>query len=124
MAVLHSLIAIAAGFGAIAGLTAITTLLMRWLVPAWTQMPPTRSARLFNLIATSLYSAIGGRITTALAPVSPLTHALILAIIVLLVSTAAAAEFRGQPLGFYPFALAVLPSIATRGAGILTLLYR
>lgn len=124
MAFLHSLIAIAAGFGCIAGLTAITTLLTRWLLPAWAQLPPSRSAQLFNLLASCLYSAVGGRITTVLAPVSPLIHALILAIIVLLISTAAAAEFRGQPLGFYPLALAVLPSIATLGAGILTVLYR
>lgn len=121
---LHSLIAIAAGFGSIAGLTAITTLLMRWLVPAWTKDPPSRSAQLFNLLASCLYAAVGGRIAAVLAPVSPLIHALILAIIVLLVSTAAAAEFRGQRLGFYPLALAILPSIATLGAGILTVLHR
>ena len=123
MRLVHSFIAIAAGFACIALLTGITTLLMRWLVPSWTRLPPSRSAQFFNLAATCLYSAMAGCITALLAPISPLIHSLILAIIVLLVSTIAASEFRGQALGFYPLALAVLPSLATLGAGILTVLY-
>ncbi|HEX4582505.1 MAG TPA: hypothetical protein VH139_10610 [Acidobacteriaceae bacterium] len=123
MRLVHSFIAIAAGFVCIALLTGITTLLMRWLVPSWTRLPPSRSAQFFNLAATCLYSAISGCVTALLAPVSPLIHSLILAIIVLLVSTVAASELRGQALGFYPLALAVLPSLATLGAGILTVLY-
>jgi hypothetical protein len=123
MALLHSFVAIAAGFGCMAVLITITTLLTRWLVPGWTRMPPSRAAQIFNLLASCLYGAVGGRVTALLAPVSPLIHALILAIIVLLVSTMAASEFRGQTLGYYPLALAVLPSIATLAAGILTVLY-
>ena len=123
MRLVHSFIAIAAGFTCIALLTVITTLLMRWLVPSWTRLPPSRSAQFFNLAATCLYSAIAGCVTALLAPISPLIHSLILAIIVLLVSTIAASELRGQALGFYPLALAVLPSLATLGAGILTVLY-
>jgi hypothetical protein len=124
MPLLHSFLAIGGGFACIALLTAITTLLTRWLVPSWSRLPPSRSAQLFNLAAASLYSAIGGRLTASVAPVSPLMHSLILAIIVLLISTIAASEFRGQALGFYPIALALLPSIATLGGGILTVLYR
>lgn len=124
MRLVHSFIAIAAGFVCIALLTGITTLLMRWLVPSWTRLPPSRSAQFFNLAATCLYSAIAGSVTALLAPISPLIHSLILAIIVLLVSTMAASELRGQVRGFYPLALAVLPSLATLGAGILTVLYR
>jgi hypothetical protein len=123
MRLVHSFIAIAAGFACIALLTGITTLLMRWLVPSWTRLPPSRSAQFFNLAATCLYSAIAGCVAALLAPISPLIHSLILAIIVLLVSTVAASELRGQALGFYPLALAVLPSLATLGAGILTVLY-
>ena len=123
MRLFHSFIAIAAGFACIALLTGITTLLMHWLVPSWTRLPPSRSAQFFNLAATCLYSAIAGCVTALLAPISPLIHSLILAIIVLLVSTVAASELCGQALGFYPLALAVLPSLATLGAGILTVLY-
>ena len=124
MPLLRSFIAIAAGFACMALLTAITTLLTRWLVPSWARMPPSRSAQLFNLVASCLYGALGGWLTATIAPVSPLFHALILAIVVLLVSTLAASELRGQALGFYPLALAVLPSLATLGSGILTVLYR
>lgn len=124
MLLFHSFIAIAVGFVCMAMLTAITTALVGWLVPSWSKLPPSRSAQLFNLVATCLYSAIAGCLAALLAPISPLLHSLILAIIVLLVSTIAASEFRGQALGYYPFALAVLPSIATLGAGILTVLYR
>ena len=124
MPLLRSFIAIAAGFACMALLTAVTTVLTRWLVPSWNRMPPSRSAQLFNLMASCLYAAVGGRVAAVLAPVSPLIHALILAIVVLLVSTMAASEFRGQALGYYPLALAVLPAIATLGAGILTVLYR
>jgi hypothetical protein len=124
MLLFHSFIAIAGGFACMAMLTAITTALVRWLVPSWSNLPPCHSAQLFNLVATCLYSAMGGCLTALLAPISPLVHSLILAIIVLLVSTIAASEFRGQALGYYPFALAVLPSLATLGAGILAVLYR
>ena len=124
MRLLHSFIAIAAGFACMALLTVITTLLTRWLVPSWDRLPPSRSAQLFNLVATCLYAAMAGCATALLAPISPLVHSLILAIIVLLVSTMAASELRGQALGFYPLALAVMPSMATLGAGILTVLYR
>jgi hypothetical protein len=124
MPLLRSFIAIAAGFACMALLTAITTLLIRWLTPSWARMPPSRTAQIFNLVASCLYGALGGRLTATIAPISPLIHALILAIIVLLVSTLAASELRGQALGFYPLALAVLPSLATLGSGILTVLYR
>jgi hypothetical protein len=124
MPLLHSFIAIAAGFACMALLTAVTTLLTRWLVPSWARMPPSRTAQLFNLVASCLYGVLGGRLTATIAPISPLVHSLILAIIVLLVSTLAASELRGQALGFYPLALAVLPSLATLGSGILTVLYR
>jgi hypothetical protein len=124
MPLLRSFIAIAAGFACMALLTAITTLLIRWLTPSWARMPPSRTAQIFNLVASCLYGALGGRLTATIAPISPLIHALILAIIVLLVSTLAASELRGQALGFYPLALAVLPSLATLGSGILPVLYR
>jgi len=124
MPLLHSFIAIAAGFACIALLTGITTLLTRWLLPSWSNLPPSRSAQGFNLVATCLYSAVAGCLTALLAPVSPLIHSLILAVIVLLVSTLAANELRGQAPGFYPLALAVLPSMAALGAAILTVLYR
>jgi hypothetical protein len=124
MPLLRSFIAIAAGFACMALLTAVTTLLTRWLTPSWARMPPSRTAQIFNLVASCLYGALGGRLTATIAPISPLVHALILAIIVLLISTLAASELRGQALGFYPLALAVLPSLATLGSGILTVLYR
>ena len=124
MPLLRSFLAIAGGFACIALCTAVATLLTRWLVPAWSNMPPSRSARIFNLLASSLFGAIGGSFAAAMAPVSPLIHSLILAMIVLLISTFAASELRGAVQGFYPLALAVLPSLATLGAGILTVLYR
>jgi hypothetical protein len=124
MPLLRSFVAITAGFACMALLTAITTLLMRWLVPSWARMPPSRSAQLFNLVAGCLYSALGGRLAALIAPISPLIHSLILAVIVSLISTIAASEFRGQALGFYPLALAVLPAMATLAGGILTVLYR
>lgn len=124
MPLLRSFIAIAGGFACMALFTAITTLLTRWLVPSWTKMPPSRSARIFNLVASCLYAVLGGCLTANIAPISPLLHSLILSIVVLLVSTFAASELRGQALGFYPLALAVLPSLATLGGGILAVLYR
>ena len=124
MALLRSFIAIVAGFGSIALLTAITTLLTRWFVPSWVRLPPSRSAQIFNLVAGCLFSALGGRVTAIFAPGQPLFHSLILAMIVLLVSTIAASEFRHQALGFYPLALAVMPCLATLAGGILTVLYR
>jgi hypothetical protein len=124
MPLLHSLVAIAAGFGSIAALTAITTLLTRWLAPAWSQMPPSRGAQLFNLVASCLYGGAGGAVVAWFAPISPLVHSLILSLIVLPISTLAANELRTSVRGVYPLTLAVLPSMATLGGGILTVLYR
>lgn len=133
---LRSLLAIGAGFGVIAALVAVTTLLKRWLIPSWTEARPSAGARFFNLAASCLYCAMGGRVVARLAPVSPLVHALVLAIIVLLLSTLAAKDLQTAgpthaeadrtspvPAG-YSLALAVLPSLATLGAGILTVLGR
>jgi hypothetical protein len=124
MPLLHSLAAIAAGFGTIAALTAITTLLTRWFAPAWNRMPPSRGARLFNLTASCIYGAAGGSVVAWFAPVSPLVHSLILSLIVLLTSALAANELRASVKGVYPLTLAVVPSMATLGGGILTVLYR
>jgi hypothetical protein len=124
MPLLRSLVAIAGGFGCMAMLTAITTLSTRWLVPSWNRMPPSRGARLFNLIASCLYAGMGGSVVAWFAPISPLVHSLILALIVLLISTLAANELRTSVSGVYPLTLAVLPSMATLGGGILTVLYR
>ena len=124
MPLLRSFFAIAAGFACIALCTAVATLLTRWLVPGWSRMPPSRGARVFNLAASCLFAAMGGALAAWLAPISPLVHSLILAMIVLLVSTIAASELRGVVQGFYPLALAVMPSMAALGAGILTVLRR
>jgi hypothetical protein len=124
MPLLQSLVAIAAGFGSIAALTAITTLVTRWLAPAWSQMPPSRGVQIFNLVASCLYGGVGGAVVAWFAPVSPLVHSLILSLIVLLISILAANELRTSVKGVYPLTLAVLPSMATLGGGILTVLYR
>jgi hypothetical protein len=124
MPLLQSLVAIAAGFGSIAALTALTTLLTRWVAPAWSQMPPSRGAQLFNLVASCLFGGVGGAVVAWFAPISPLVHSLILSLVVLPISTLAANELRTSVRGVYPLTLAVLPSMATLGGGILTVLYR
>ncbi len=124
MPLLHSFISIAGGFACIALCIALTTLLTQWLVPSWSKMPPSRAAQIFNLAASSLFGLVGGHVAAMYAPVSPLVHSLILSMIVLLVSTLAASELRGEVRGFYPLALAIMPSLATLGGGILTVLYR
>jgi hypothetical protein len=124
MPLLQSLVTIAAGFGAIAALTALTTLLTRWFAPTWSQMPPSRGAQLFNLVASCLFGGAGGAVVAWFAPISPLVHSLILSLIVLPISTLAANELRTSVRGVYPLTLAVLPSMATLGGGILTVLYR
>ena len=124
MPLLRSFLAIASGFGCIALCIAVTTWMTRWLIPEWSRLPPSRSAQIFNTAASCLFASLGGCVVARLAPESPLMHSLILALIVLLVSTAAASELRGAASGIYPLALSVLPAMATLGGGILTVLYR
>ena len=124
MPLLRSFISIAGGFACIALCVALTTFLTQWLIPSWSRMPPSRMAQVFNLSASCLFGFAGGHVAAMYAPVSPLVHSLILAMIVLLVSTIAASELRGEVKGFYPLALAVMPSAATLGGGILTVLHR
>jgi len=66
MLLLRSFIAIAAGFACMALLTAITTLLIRWLTPSWADAT-SRTAQIFNLVASCLYGALGGRLTATIA---------------------------------------------------------
>ena len=121
---LRSFLAIAAGFYTIAMCVGGATLLARWLAPGLSTMPPSRAAQAFNLIGSSLFAAEGGSVTARMAPASPLIHALILAIIVLLVASVAASGLRNITQGFYPLALTVLPPLAALAGGILTVLYR
>ncbi len=120
---LRSFLAIAGGFYVIAMCVGGATLLARWLAPELSRLPPSRRAQAFNLVASSLFAALGGSTTARLAPLSPLVHSLILAIVVLLVAAVATTELRGVAHGLYPLALTVLPSIAALAGGILTVLY-
>jgi len=119
MPLLHSFIAIAAGFACMALLTAPhhpAHTLARAKLDQKCRPRAWRRSSIWWQAASMRHWEDG--LTATIAPISPLVHSLILAIVVLLISTLAASELRGQALGFYPLALAVLPSLTTLGSGV------
>ncbi len=125
--ILHSFAAIGAGFLLIALLTAGTTGALRKLAPSWStpsEGKASRAAMFANLFFSALFGSVGGVLAAFLAPGRPLLHAMLLALVVLVISALAAFELRHTYPAWYQAALLALAPMATLGGGILEVLYR
>jgi hypothetical protein len=108
----RSIVAVFAGFVAVAGLSLATDQLLHVLevYPPWGQPMWEFSLNLFALSYRIVYTVLGGFITARLAPRAPMRHVTILGLIGLVAGTAGAIVAITQAdLGpnWYPIALAV-----------------
>jgi hypothetical protein len=115
--ILRAFLALLAGFATTALLVmAMTTLLAR-LTPSWTVGAPRRGYIFVTLGYSYLAAAAGGYVTAWIAAASPLEHALVLGIVVLVLSAAAAMLSKGQYPTLYQLALvAIMPLGVLAGA--------
>ena len=124
LAIGRSFAAIAAGFLTMAVLVMVTTVALTRLTPGFVGEDtgrPRRPYMMFNLIFSAAYALLGGWVTARLTPIvqNPLTHALMLAMVVLVLGALSAVQLRGkQPLG-YQIALIGLTPIAVLLGGLL-----
>jgi hypothetical protein len=123
MIVLRALLALVAGFAAMAVLIAIVTILLQKLTPSWVgETGHPRPGYIFvNLGYSFLAAAAGGYVTAWLAHANPLLHVLALAVTVLLLAALSALQQRSkQPVG-YMLALVALTPIGVLAGGLIRL---
>jgi hypothetical protein len=122
-ALLHSVLALLAGFAVMIGIVfAITTLLMK-RCPRWVGTPgrPSAAYILVNMAYSFVAAMAGGFVTAYIAAADPLRSVLVLAVAVLVMSALSALESRGrQPIRYQIF-LAVLGPIGVVLGGLLRL---
>lgn len=106
-----------------AALVMVTTVLLTKAAPGFVSEGerPRLPYMLSNLAFSAAYAMLGGWVTARMIPVSrnPLTHALMLAIVVLVLGALSAIQFRGkQPLA-YQITLTALSPLAVLAGGLL-----
>lgn len=121
--ILESFLAILAGFVSMAALVMLTTLLLKALAPGFVgeEEHPQTGYMFFNLAFSAIYAAVGGWVTARLTPITrnPLTHTLMLAIVVLVLGALSAAQLRGKQPVAYQIALTALTPLAVLLGGLL-----
>ncbi len=113
MPVIHTFLALAAGFLAMALIVGLVTALLVKLVPDWVGNPgqPRPGYIVVNLGYSFIAAAVGGYVTAWLAQGNPLIQVLALALIVLLLSALSALQLRGkQPIWYQLTLIALSPA--------------
>jgi hypothetical protein len=118
-----SFIAILAGFVTMAVLVMVTTGVLTKAAPGFVSEGerPRLPYMVFNLGFSAAYAMLGGWVTARLVPVArnPLTHSLMLAIIVLVLGALNAIQFRGKQPAGYQIVLTALSPLAVLAGGLL-----
>ena len=123
-ATLHSFFVILAGFAVIAVLLSAATLLVRRFAPEIMRddAPLDLFAMSINVGLGLVFSIVGGYVTALLSHHNnPLAHALVLALVVLVLSAVSAMQLRGKQPIFYLLSLTVFPPLAVLSGGLLRL---
>ncbi len=117
MLILHTFLALAAGFLAMALIVGLVTALLVKLVPDWVGNTgqPRPGYIVVNLGYSFIAAAVGGYVTAWIARGNPLIQVLALALIVLLLSALSALQLRGQQPIWYQLVL-----VALSPAGVFT----
>lgn len=123
MQILHSFLAILAGFVTIVGLMGVATALLKRFAPgiASDDAPPDPFIMAVNVGIGLVCALIGGYVTARYAQGNPLVHALMLALAVLLLSAMSALQMKGKQPVYYLIVLTVIPPLAVLCGGLLRL---
>ncbi len=117
----RSFAAILAGFATMIVLVTAATMGARRLFARSMQGENNYPVRylLLNLAYSSLFAAVGGYVTSAVAKSDPLRNILMLGIVILLLTALSALQLRGQQPVTYQLALIVLTPAAALAGGLL-----
>lgn len=121
---LHSFLIILAGFLAIAVPLSAATFMLRRFAPALVRenAPLDLFAMSVNVGLGLVFSFTGGYLTALLAHRdNPLVHALVLALVVLVLSAVSALQLRGKQPIYYLLSLTAFPPLAVLTGGLLRL---
>jgi len=123
MQVAHSFLAILAGFIAVIGFTGIATALLKRFAPDLMRdhAKPDPLAMAIHVGLNLAFSLLGGYVTARFAQSKPLVHALMLAIVVLLLSAISAVQMKDRQPIYYLLILTAVPPLAVLAGGILRL---
>ena len=123
MLILRAFLALIAGFLSMALLVAIATAVLIKYVPEWVgSKGHPRQGYIFVNLGYSLAAAmVGGYVTAWIAQNNPLIHALVLALIVLLLAALSALQQRGQQPMWYQLTLIALTPAGVAVGGFIRL---
>ena len=123
MRIAHSFLAMLAGFVTIIGGIGIATALLSRVVPNLTSddVPPDPFIMALNVGIGLVCSLLGGCVTARYALGNPLVHALMLALVVLLLSALSALQQKGRQPIYYLLVLMIIPPLAVLSGGLLRL---
>jgi NADH:ubiquinone oxidoreductase subunit 6 (subunit J) len=137
MVILHTFLALTAGFAVVILLLMALTALVARLVPSWTgaeskEQPSSSAAALgraggqpgyafVSLGSSFLASAAGGYVTAWIAAANPLIHVLALALVVLALAALSALQARGRQPIWYQLTLVALSPIGVLAGGLVRL---
>jgi hypothetical protein len=123
MLIAHSFLAILAGFVTIVGLMGIATALLKRFAPELTRddAPPDHFIMAVNVGIGMVCALIGGYVTARYAQKNPLVHALVLAIVILLLSAVSAVQMKGKQPIYYLLILTAIPPLAVLAGAVFRL---
>ena len=123
MVVLHTFLALVAGYATMPVLVIVLTALLGKLTPGWVaEQGKPRPAYIFvNLGYSFLAAAAGGYVTAWLAAANPLYHVLALGIAVLALAALSALQARGKQPVWYQLALVAIPPLGALAGGLVRL---
>jgi hypothetical protein len=123
MRIVHSFLAILAGLITAVGLSGIATALLKRLALDLTRddTPPDPFVMAVNVGIELVSSLLGGYVTARYAQGNPLSHALMLALAVLLLSALSALQMKGKQPVYYLLVLTIIPPLAVLSGGLLRL---
>jgi hypothetical protein len=123
MQIVHSFLAILAGFILIVGLTGFATILLRRLAPSLASVDahPDALAMAVNIGIALIFSMLGGYITARYSRGNPVAHAFMLALVVLLLNAVSGVQMKGRQPVYYLMILMIIPPLAVLAGGFLRL---
>jgi hypothetical protein len=119
----HSFLAILLGFIAVIGLTGIATALLKQFTPSMAREegPADPFAMAVHVGLSLVFSGLGGYITARFAQKNPIAHALMLALVVLLLTAFSTLQMKGRQPVYYLLISMTIPPLAVLAGGLLRL---
>jgi hypothetical protein len=121
--ILHTFLALAAGFAVVALLAIALAAIVARMAPSWTDAAgrPQAGYLFVNLGSSFLAAAAGGYVTAWVAVANPLIQVLALGIVVLAISALSALQARGKQPIWCQLALVAISPIGVLAGGLVRL---